>query len=76
MFAYVQEFWKGKDAKIMAEVEKRWTKKNAKWLDNERRSPTHVSMAYCYDYNVGPEQLTSQLDWDFFSGEASEDMRP
>ena len=76
MFAYVQECWKGKDAKTMAKVEKRWSEKNAKWLDNERRSPTHVSMAYCYNCDVQPEQLKDELDWEFFSGTAPEDMRP
>ncbi len=33
-------------------------------------------MAYCYNYDVQPEQLKDELDWEFFSGTAPEDMRP
>ena len=76
MFVWMQEYWKGRDPAVIKEVERRWTERNAKWLDNERRTPTRVSMAYCYNCDVEPEVLKDELDWSFFSGTAPEEDMP
>ena len=76
MFVWMQEYWKNKDPKEIKEVERRWTERNAKFLENEKRSPTRISMAYCYDCDVKPEELRDQLDWEYFSGTAPEEDLP
>ena len=75
MFSYMKENWKDKDPKLAKELERNWTERNSRFLDNERRTPTRVSMAYCYNCDVPPEALKDELDWGFFSGTAPEAER-
>ena len=75
MFSYMKENWTNKDPKVAKELERNWTERNSRYLDNERRTPTRVSMAYCYNCDVPPEALKDEIDWSFFSGTAPEDER-
>ncbi len=76
MFVWMREYWKSKGPKEIKEVERRWTERNAKFLKNERRTPTRISMVYCYDCDVTPEALRDELDWEFFSGTAPKEDLP
>ena len=75
MYVYMQKHWKDKDPKVIEDLERRWMERNSKWLDADRRTPTRVTMAYCYDCDVDPDSISDQLDWDFFSGVAPEEER-
>ena len=72
MYSYVLKYWKDMSPSDYTETMRYWTERNQRWVDNDR-SPRCISRLYCENVNMSMDQVSDQMDWNFFDIQPLED---
>ena len=72
MYSYVLKYWKDMSPSDYTETMRYWTERNQRWVDNDR-SPRRISRLYCENVNMSMDQVSDQMDWNFFDIQPLED---